>query len=51
MPPAGFEEAIPETERPQSHALDFLKNSFTNTHNRFYVVIKTQVGEIENPWG
>jgi hypothetical protein len=28
-----------------------LKNSFTNTHNRFYVVIKTQVGEIENPWG
>jgi len=35
MPPAGFEEAIPETERPQTHALDFLDNSFTNTRTGF----------------
>jgi len=26
MPPAGFESAIPASERPQSHALDLAAN-------------------------
>jgi hypothetical protein len=35
MPPARFEDAVAETERPQTHALDFLNNSFANTRTRF----------------
>ena len=40
MPPAGFEHAIPATERPQTHALDRAATGIDAAWYRLPLIVK-----------
>jgi hypothetical protein len=43
MPPAGFEPAIPASERPQNHAVDRVATAIGTPHNLVKVIQNTVI--------